>query len=1153
MQFSKLRLTGFKSFVDPTELDILPGVTGVVGPNGCGKSNLVEALKWVMGETSAKQMRGGDMDDVIFAGSRNRPARNIAEVGLGLDNSNRNAPAQFNQMDELDVTRKIEREKGSTYRVNSKEVRAKDVHLLFADSATGARSTALVSQGQIGEIVSAKPAQRRKLLEEAAGISGLHTRRHEAELRLRGAETNLERLDDVMITLDGQMLTLRKQARQAKRYRNLNDHIRKAEATLLLIQWNSVNTEINKSQEALKIRDETVTNLTRKTSSATIIQNEAADHLPQLRNTEVEAAAVLQRLNLARENLEEEKTRLIQQKEECENRLKQISQDIERERNLTSDAEAATRNLEEEKLRITDFEANQGQNISNAGYELAKIREEYANLETQLGTLTQESANEQAKRNDLEQRKKEVKTRLSRLQTEEKQSLVELEKLETNITDKIEIDKYKSAFSFAQESQDQMRKYADEMEETRILANQNLTTARNESQIVLTETNKLQAEIKALTEILETGDPDQWPPLIDTLSVEPGLETALGAALGEDLGAATSNSAPVHWRSIEIEGDRPKLPGKVRPLSNYVSGSSIIVSRLSQIGIVDDIKTGWDLFPKLKQGQRLVTRNGDFWRWDGYTSSAEASTTVAIKLQQRNRLIKAEESFKNLQEKVQLSQSLVEEADKQFEAAMDNEKKARAEARNAELTRDKAQQEMTQINNIFSETDAKIISRKEALERITVDIQEATTILSDLNLSELSLSKNEETEIKLSELRVICGDKREELVAGQTRFDTLNAQQRERQDRLKAITSQITNWSMRKSEAKAQLEERTQRKVSIEEQRRQLDQKPEILETNQRNLDESITGAEEKRRAAADQLAEAETKLRGAEKDVRELEGALSRAREERIRSEANLDQLKINSKSLEERMTERLDCNPSDLTEITGVDDPNELPNVESAEKRVERLLRERENMGPVNLLAESEASELEEQIETLQSEREDLITAIGKLRRSISELNREGRQRLLKSFEEVNTHFKKLFVRLFGGGRAHLELIESDDPLEAGLEIMASPPGKRLQVLSLLSGGEQALTALSLLFSVFMCNPAPICVLDEVDAPLDDSNVDRFCTLVDEMANTLSTRFLVITHHRMTMARMDRLFGVTMGEQGVSQLVSVDLGKAIELRESA
>ena len=377
MQFSKLRLTGFKSFVDPTELDILPGVTGVVGPNGCGKSNLVEALKWVMGETSAKQMRGGDMDDVIFAGSRNRPARNIAEVGLGLDNSNRNAPAQFNQMDELDVTRKIEREKGSTYRVNSKEVRAKDVHLLFADSATGARSTALVSQGQIGEIVSAKPAQRRKLLEEAAGISGLHTRRHEAELRLRGAETNLERLDDVMITLDGQMLTLRKQARQAKRYRNLNDHIRKAEATLLLIQWNSLNTEINKSQEALKIRDETVTNLTRKTSSATIIQNEAADHLPQLRNTEVEAAAVLQRLNLARENLEEEKTRLIQQKEECENRLKQISQDIERERNLTSDAEAATRNLEEEKLRITDFEANQGQNISNAGDELAKIREEY--------------------------------------------------------------------------------------------------------------------------------------------------------------------------------------------------------------------------------------------------------------------------------------------------------------------------------------------------------------------------------------------------------------------------------------------------------------------------------------------------------------------------------------------------------------------------------------------------------------------------------------------------------------------------------------------------------------------------------------------------------------------------------------------------------
>ena len=701
MQFSKLRLTGFKSFVDQTELDILPGVTGVVGPNGCGKSNLVEALKWVMGETSAKQMRGGDMDDVIFSGSRNRPARNIAEVGLGLDNSNRKAPAQFNQMDELDVTRKIEREKGSTYRVNSKEVRAKDVHLLFADSATGARSTALVSQGQIGEIVSAKPAQRRKLLEEAAGISGLHTRRHEAELRLRGAETNLERLDDVMITLDGQMLTLRKQARQAKRYRNLNDHIRKAEATLLLIQWNTLNSEIHKSQEALKFKEETVTELTRKTSSATIIQNKAADHLPQLRNTEVQAAAILQRLNSARENLEEEKNRLIQQKEECENRLKQISQDIERERNLTSDAEAAIRNLEEEKLRITDLETNQGQNIMEAGDALEEIREEYANLESQLGTLTQESANEQAKRNDLAQRKKEAETRFSRLQTEEQQGLAELEKLGQDLLDKVEIDKYESAFSFAQQSQDKMRNYADEMEESRILANQNLTTARNESQIVQNETNKLQAEIKALTEILETGDPDQWPPLIDTLNVEPGLETALGAALGEDLSAATNNSSPVHWRSIKPEDNMPKLPSKARPLSNYVSGSQIIISRLSQIGIVDDIATGWDLFPKLKQGQRLVTLNGDFWRWDGYTSSAEASTTVAIKLQQRNRLIKAEENLKNLQEKIQLSQTLVEEADKKFEVAIKNEKKARAEARNAENVRDRAQREMTQINNSF--------------------------------------------------------------------------------------------------------------------------------------------------------------------------------------------------------------------------------------------------------------------------------------------------------------------------------------------------------------------------------------------------------------------------------------------------------------------
>ncbi|MBT4589477.1 MAG: chromosome partitioning protein ParA, partial [Rhodospirillaceae bacterium] len=418
---------------------------------------------------------------------------------------------------------------------------------------------------------------------------------------------------------------------------------------------------------------------------------------------------------------------------------------------------------------------------------------------------------------------------------------------------------------------------------------------------------------------------------------------------------------------------------------------------------------------------------------------------------------------------------------------------------------------------------------------------------------EASLTDVEEGRRQVNSLRAVVGEKRGELVEAQSAFDTLKNQAEERRNRLQAIASQLTNWNTRKEDAEKQLEERSERKQALEAERERLAQQPEEIKRRHQDILDKVDEAEEKRKDAADRLAEAETKLADADRVLREAESKLAAVREKRVRAEAAVEQADQASAALIERMEDRLNCGPGALQELSGIDEDKELPELEAAEKRVERLLRERENMGPVNLRAEVEAQELNEQIDTLTTEREDLTKAIDKLRRGINELNREGRQRLLTSFEEVDKHFQGLFVRLFGGGRAHLELVESDDPLEAGLEIMASPPGKRLQVLSLLSGGEQALTALSLLFAVFMTNPAPICVLDEVDAPLDDANVDRFCTMVDEMAHSLSTRFLVITHHRMTMARMDRLFGVTMGEQGVSQLVSVDLGQAIELRDIA
>ena len=1152
MQFSKLRLSGFKSFVDETELEIQPGLTGVVGPNGCGKSNLVEALKWVMGETSAKQMRGSEMDDIIFSGSRNRPARNIAEVGLALDNSDRNAPSQFNEVDDLEVTRKIEREKGSTYKVNSKEVRARDVHLLFADAASGARSTALVSQGQIGDVVSAKPSARRKLLEEAAGISGLYSRRHEAELRLRSAETNLERLDDIMATFEVQLLALRKQVRQATRYRNLNDHIRKAEAILFLIYWTTALDEERKNKEILKVAEKAVTEITKLASAASIEQASAATYLPELREKGAGAASLLQRFNLARANLEEEETRLEAQKKECETRLRQVSQDIERESALVADASAAIRNLEAENLRINSIDEGQNTSIKDASERLIKAKYEYEEKENILSDLTQKVADQEAQYNDLGRRRKEIDLRLDRLRVSDKRIKEEIAQLEKDAISQSFVEVAENKLTNATDELKKSRDYAENSEATRYQASQQLNEAQLKIQDTLSKSAKLEAEVNALSEILETSNPDLWPPLIDAITVKAGLENALGAALGDDLNAATDESAPIHWRQLPQNTSSPTLPIGAEALSNFVKAPKSLLNRLSQIGVVPDTGSGWQLVGELKQGQRLVTRDGAFWRWDGLSSTAEAPTAAAIRLQQRNRLADARLSLEHAHKQSHIAKSNTDAAQEKFQNATENEKTARDTVRKAEVNRDIAQNELTQLQHKTLENNTKLSARKDNADSIAGDLKEAEKSLDEIIKIEIKIEDVEKGRNEVNIIRAVVAQKRTELVEAQSHFDTLHNQAEERKNRLQAITSQMTNWSTRQEEALVQLEERTERKKALEAEQKHLGHQPEEIKRRQQEILNKIEEAELKRKNAADSLAEAEAKLTNADRNLRETETKLSTVREQRVRAEANVEQTEQASVALVERMADRLNCNPDELFEMSGIEVEAKLPEAESAEKRVDRLLRERENMGPVNLLAEAEAAELTEQVQVLTTEREDLISAISKLRKGINELNREGRKRLLESFEEVNKHFQDLFVRLFGGGKAHLELIESDDPLEAGLEIMASPPGKRLQVLSLLSGGEQALTALSLLFAVFMRNPAPICVLDEVDAPLDDTNVDRFCTMVDEMAQNLSTRFLVITHHRMTMARMDRLFGVTMGEQGVSQLVSVDLGEATELRDS-
>lgn len=1153
LHFKRLRLNGFKSFVDPTSLDIDMGLTGIVGPNGCGKSNLVEALKWVMGETSAKQMRGGEMDDVIFSGTDRRPSRNVAEVVLTLDNTTQGGPAQFAEADDLEIARRIEREKGSLYKINGQDMRARDVQLLFADQATGARSTALVSQGRIGAVISAKPTDRRMLLEEAAGIRGLHSRRHEAELRLRGAENNMERLDDILITLDSQMNALKKQARQATRYKNLSDLIRTAEATLFYIRWTSAESELETFRTLLAEIEKEVATLALSVTAAGTEQAGAAAEVPSLRESEAAAAATLQRLIIAKDGLDEEEQRIASQTADVQRRIEETVADVTREQTLISDANAAHERLSGEQGRIEAAREGEEQAQAQAATDLTAANEAVSAHEGTISTLTQRVAETEARRNALARRQQEVEARQQKLQSR----LGELRSEHTRLSaDAPEADALHDAERNIASRQQTLAAAETEnqtAEAARVAAQATLEDNRQVMNDARDAATKLEAERSALTKVLDTGDPDMFPPLIDALSVEPGYEGALGAALGEEIEVPIDEAAPVHWRALPPMADKQELPGGAVPLSQWVQAPGALARRLSQIGVVDSVDVAKSLMGQLKAGQRLVTRDGAMCRWDGFIASAGAPTAAARRLEQRNRLRDVESQVYAADQARKSAEAKFEEIRAHQEQCTEAERFAREAVRASEAALAEGRNALAQIQARMAEHSSKIAAVTEQISALETDLADATSELADAQAEHAALPDVAADRAQIDSLRTELAERRTHQMECRAKHDEIERLARERNQRLTDITRELASWAERREASSARLQELQERKVELSEMREALAEKPAELHRRRQALLSEIEAAENVRTDAADKLAAAETRLTEADKALRAAEIAHAKAREDKVRAEGSVEQGRQTCHAIVERVKDRLECRPDQLFEISGLDPEKPMPDQEATERKVERLLRERETMGPVNLRAEQEMRELTEQIETLNSEKDDLIQAIDKLRRGISELNREGRQRLLQSFEEVNTHFQELFTKLFGGGHAHLELTEADDPLDAGLEIMASPPGKKLQNLTLLSGGEQALTALSLLFAVFLTNPAPICVLDEVDAPLDDANVDRFCSMLDDMSKDGTTRFLVITHHRMTMARMDRLYGVTMSERGVSQLVSVDLQKAEEIRQTA
>jgi chromosome segregation protein len=1148
MKLTRLRLHGFKSFVEPTDFLIEPGLTGVVGPNGCGKSNLVEALRWAMGETSHKSLRAADMDAVIFAGSGSRPSRNHAEVVMTIDNSERTAPAAVNDSQYLEISRRIEREAGSVYRINGRDVRARDVQLLFADAATGARSPALVHQGKIGEIIQAKPEQRRRVLEDAAGVAGLHARRHEAELRLKAAETNLTRVEDVIGQLAGQIDGLKKQARQAIRYREVAAKVRKAEALLYHLRWIEAQAGVAETAHIHDLAVREMAERTREQAEAARIQAVRAAELPALREAEARAAAGLQRLTNAREMLDREETRAQERVAELDRRLTQFSADIGREQQQTADADAALQRLDTEDAELKEEIKSRVEKRSGVDGRVSEAEATLASAERLFGELTTALADLTAKRSQLEDNVRTHRDRLARLD----QDLANVEGDEQKLAQETGALGDLAALAAAMEADQQHLAACESASQTseagHAAARAKLEAARPPLNEADKRVQRLETEARTISKLVNGETKNLWPPIIDGITVAKGYEKAIGAALGDDLDAPVDPSAPMRWTHAETPESDPALPEGVEVLAAHVQAPIELKRRLAQIGVVAR-ERGAELISQLMTGQRLVSLEGDVWRWDGFVASAHAPTGAARRLAERARLVDIEHELEQARLDAAAKRQTLETAEAELKAAAAAETAARDAWRTAQRETDAARERHAATEREISRHAARKSALTEARTRLAADRSEAQSAHESANAALAELAPSEPTETKLAEVKAgIDGCRR---IAAQVRAEAQAlAREAELADRrLQAITAERNEWQSRKASATSQIETIEARVNEVKAERAELENAPAIFAEKRRALINEIEAAEQGRREAADALAAAENLMAETDRAAKASLEALSNSREACARAEERMDGAKRRLVDIEREIHDMLEIEPQAVSSLAEIEPGAELPPLAEIEENLEKLRRDRERLGAVNLRAEEELREVEAQHTTLTTERDDLVEAIKRLRQGIQSLNREARERLLASFETVNGHFKRLFTELFGGGEAALHLIESEDPLEAGLEIIAKPPGKKPQTLSLLSGGEQALTALALIFAVFLTNPSPICVLDEVDAPLDDHNVERFCNLLHEMTATTETRFIIITHNPITMARMNRLFGVTMAERGVSQLVSVALDEAVKI----
>jgi len=1140
VQIKRLKLSGFKSFVEPAELRIEPGLTGVVGPNGCGKSNLLEAIRWVMGESSAKSMRGGGMEDVIFAGTAQRPARDFAEVMLTAETD-----PQGPHGGELEVVRRIERGAGSAYRVNGKDVRAKDVALVFADAATGAHSPALVSQGRIASVIAAKPAQRREMLEEAAGIAGLHVRRRDAEIKLRATETNLGRLTDMLSGLEGQIATLRRQARAAERYKAVSEKIRLAEARLVFARWRDAAAAADAARKEAKAAEDAVLAAQALTAGAQKQQHAAAARLAEVReelfDRRQDAAAHGQRMASLTAQLEAAEERLG----DIERQLARLDADRGHADKLTEDAAAALARLEADVAAADDALKAEEVRRPQAIAALDEADRAARAAELALAQRVAEQAGTDADWRVAEAALVAARQRLARLEGDAARLEGQLAALAGETDPAAALaeaearrDKAAAALAAGQEQRTALAAQRETLVAARDAAGAALASARAELSGIEREAEALARDRAAREK--QAAAKGRANSAIAALRAEKGYERALAAVLGRDaiapLGAAPSGDGRF-WTGADVP---PTLPDSLG--AHVPQAPAELAARLALVRFAEE-----DGGERLAPGEWLVTRAGHLRRWDGFVARGEGAAEAAA-LEAENRLVELEAALPARRQAVADAdaahgdaasglaqvQAALAEAERDLSRAADAERAALRSVDQAEAARvrmESRRAELAQAGTDLAEQRAAAAAEVAAAEERKAALPDPEAGRAALDAAR---ARNDAARAGLQAASAAAAALDQALAVGR--------------ERLLALRGDIRNWQSRAGDAARRLAEMTGRREELEAERAVIAAKPA-------GLYREIEQGDAVRTRLGEELARAEAALAGAEQEGKAAEAALTAAneslalaRETRAGAAARADNEDQRRQEMAAISGERFQCPPPLLPErYAFVSAEVAAAGDESA--AMDRLVAERERIGPVNLVAADELAEAEARHGTSAAEQAELTEAIHRLRGSIGNLNREGRERLRAAFEAVDGHFRRLFSRLFGGGEAHLALVDSDDPLEAGLEIFAQPPGKRLQSLTLLSGGEQALTAVALIFALFLTNPAPICVLDEVDAPLDDANIERFCDLLDAMTQETKTRYLIVTHNAVTMSRMHRLFGVTMVERGVSRLVSVDLGGAEEL----